>query len=172
MKEFDFSIIKTLRMKWGLTAEELAARAEVTRATVAKIESGNGNPTIETLAALSRVFQIPVSELIRTAESSLCEQGQCEPYNSEGIHGICIRFPNFELFRLKARAGIDQESEPLIHENTAEICVVLSGRIRLTVKGVIHELGPDASLRFKALYSHRIQVLEDAEFLMIHHKLP
>jgi XRE family transcriptional regulator, regulator of sulfur utilization len=172
MNEFDFSIIRTLRMKWGLTAEELAVRAKVTRATVAKIESGSGNPTIETLAALSRVFQIPVSELIRTAESSLCEKGLSEPYDSQGIHGTRIGFPNFELFRLKAGAGIDQESEPSVHDNTAEICVVLSGRIRLSVRGETLELGPNGSLRFKALHSHRIEVLEDAEFLLIHHNLP
>ena len=33
---FDFSIIRTLRKKWGITAEELAAQAGITRATVAK----------------------------------------------------------------------------------------------------------------------------------------
>ena len=64
MKTFDFSIIKTLRMKWGLTAEELAARAGLTRATVAKIESGNGNPTIETIGAISRVVALSANELI------------------------------------------------------------------------------------------------------------
>ncbi len=45
--KFDFSIIRNLRMKQGLTAEALAQKADVTRATVVKLESGKGNPTIE-----------------------------------------------------------------------------------------------------------------------------
>ena len=73
MSKFDFSIIRTLRMKWGLSAEELAKRANVTRATVAKIESGDGNPTIETIESLSNVFQLTSSELIRLAEVAQCE---------------------------------------------------------------------------------------------------
>ncbi|BBO92636.1 helix-turn-helix domain-containing protein [Desulfosarcina ovata] len=172
MKKFDFSIIKTLRMKWGLTAEELAARATVTRATVAKIESGNGNPTIETLGALSRVFQLPTSELIRMAEVAHCERGETAPFAGEGLDGAHIRFSNFEIYRLEAGAGIHKVSEPGYHENTAEVCLVTAGTIRITVQGESHELGPDMAVRFKALHEHQIDILEDAEFLLIHHTLP
>ncbi|GAB6906458.1 Helix-turn-helix domain protein [Desulfosarcina cetonica] len=172
MKEFDFSIIKALRMKWGLTAEELAARANITRVTVAKIESGNGNPTIETLGALSRVFQLPASELIRMAEVAHCERGETAPFADDGLEGAHIRFSNFEIYRLKAGAGIRKISEPGYHENTAEVCLVNSGTIRITVRGESHDLGPDMAIRFKALHEHRIDILEDAEFLLMHHNLP
>ena len=172
MSQFDFSIIKTLRMKWGLTAEELANKANITRATVAKIESGNGNPTIDTLAALSRVFQMPVSELIRASERTVCEHGQTERYDVNAIHGTRIGFPGFEMFHLRARAGIEQDSEPVFHENTSEICVVLSGTLQITVQGETHSLGPQAALRFKALHPHKIEIVEDAEFLLIHPMLP
>lgn len=172
MKAFDFSIVKTLRMKWGLTAEELAARAKVTRATVAKIESGNGNPTIETLGALSRVFQLPASELIRIAEVSHCEAGETAPFEGEGLEGAHIGFPNFEIYHLKAGAGIHTVSEPGYHENTAEVCLVISGKVKVTVQGETHELGPDMALRFKALHEHRIDIVDDAEFFLIHHNLP
>lgn len=172
MKIFDFSIIKTLRMKWGFTAEELAARANVTRATVAKIESGNGNPTIETLGALSRAFQLPASELIRMAEVSHCETGETVPFADGGLTGVLIRFPGFEIYRLKAPAGVRRASEPGYHENTAEVCLVTAGKIRITVQEESHELGPDMTIRFKALHEHCIDVVEDAEFLLIHHNLP
>lgn len=171
MKEFDFSMIRTLRMKWGLTAEELAARAKVTRATVAKIESGNGNPTIETLAALSRVFQMPVSELIRMAETAHCEKGGGESYDENGFRGTRISFPGFEMFHLTAGAGAHAASEPEVHDNTAEICFVISGRIRLTVGDDAHELGPGDALRFKAIHDHRIDLITDAEFVLMHHNL-
>jgi XRE family transcriptional regulator, regulator of sulfur utilization len=172
MTTFDFSIIKTLRMKWGLTAEELATRAGVTRATVAKIESGNGNPTMETIGALSRVFQTPASELIRMAEVSLCERGETTPFTDDQLEGVHVSFPNFEIYHLKAGAGVHKVSEPGRHENTAEVCFVMSGKIRLTVHGESHVLGPDMALRFKALHEHHIDIVENARFLLIHHNQP
>jgi DNA-binding XRE family transcriptional regulator len=159
-------------MKWGLTAEELAARAKITRATVAKIEAGNGNPTIETLGALSRVFQLPASELIRMAEVSHCEMAETEPFADGGLEGAHVRFTNFEIYRLKAGVGIQKVSEPRYHENTAEVCLVTAGKIRLTVQGEANELTANMAIRFKALHEHRIEILEDAEFLLIHHNLP
>ncbi len=171
MIAFDFSIIKTLRMKLGLTAEELAARARITRATVAKIESGNGNPTIETLGALSRVFQISTSELIRMAEGSPCEAGENRPFVHDGLQGTHIRFPHFEIFHLEARAGTCHVSEAGFHENTAEVCLVVAGKVRLTVEGDSYLLVPDMAIRFKALHEHRLDIVEDADFFLIHHNL-
>jgi transcriptional regulator with XRE-family HTH domain len=159
-------------MKWGLTAEALAARANITRATVVKIESGNGNPTIETIGALSRVFQLSASELIALAEKARTEMGQTCPYTDEGLEGIHIRFPDFEIYHLKATAGVCKVSEPLRHENTAEVCLVLSGKIRITVGGNLTELFPGTALRFKALHEHTLEILEVSEFLLIHHNLP
>jgi len=171
MKTFDFSIIKTLRMKWGLTAEELAARAKITRATVAKIESGNGNPTIETLGALSRVFQLSTSDLIRMAEGSPCEAGETRPFVQSGLHGTHTQFPHFEIFHLKAKAGQCHVSQAGYHDNTAEVCLVVAGKLRLSVQGEFHELTPTMAIRFKALHEHRIEIAEDAEFFLIHHNL-
>lgn len=159
-------------MKWGLTAEELATRAGITRATVVKIESGNGNPTMETIGALSRVFQTAASELIRMAEVSFCEMGETTPFIDNELEGVRVAFPNFEIYHLEAGAGVRKVSEPGHHENTAEVCFVISGKVRLTVHGKSHELGPDMALRFKALHEHHIDIVENARFLLIHHNLP
>ena len=172
MKTINFSIIKTLRMKWGLTAEELAARAGITRATVAKIESGNGNPTIETIGAISQVFQLHASDLIRMAEAAHIETAESAPFDDLGLTGTHIRFPNFEVYHLRGRSGASTTSNPGIHENTAEVCMVIAGRVRVSVKDETHDLTPGMAIRFKALYEHRIDIVEHAEFLLIHHSLP
>lgn len=172
MKTTDFSIIKTLRMKRGMTAEELAARADITRATVAKIESGNGNPTIETIGAISRVFHLAVSELIRMAEVAHIERAEATAFKDGNLMGTHHRFSDFELYYLNARSGEHKSYNPGYHENTAEVCFVISGRVRVTVQDESFEVGPDTAIRFKALREHRIEILEDARFLMIHHCLP
>lgn len=171
MTKFDFSVIKTLRRKWGLTAHEVADQANVTRATVAKIESGDGNPTIETVEALSSVFQLTASELIRLAEVARCETASSETIETDHYHGLHVWFPNFEVYFIRAEAGVRKESDPQRHENTAEICLVLSGLVKATVSGQPRELGPGMALRFKALHEHHFDILEPAEFLLIHHSI-
>ena len=169
MQRFDFSVIRTLRLKRGLTAEQLARKAGLTRATVSKIEAGEGNPTLETIDALSAVFQLSASELIRLAEVAQCERAAVQTFRAEGLEGFHIGFPNFEAFRIRARTGVRKLSEPQHHENTAEVCLVLSGRIRLAVADQTYELGPGEAIRFKALQEHPFDIVEDAEFLLMHH---
>ncbi len=171
MKKFDFSIIGTLRRKRGLTAEELARRANLTRATVSKIEGGEGNPTIETIEALSSVFQLTSSELIRLAEVAHCEAAQTKTFKTDRLEGAHIWFPDFEAYYIRADAGVRKESDPRRHENTAEICLVISGKVKVTVRGQSHELGPGMALRFKALHEHHFDIIDKAEFLLIHHRV-
>ena len=171
MSIFDFSIIRTLRKKWGITAEELADQAGITRATVAKIEKGDGNPTVGTVEAISRVFQLAPSELVHMAEMAVLETADTRPLDMAQLEGTHARFPNFEVYAVSGDAGVIKESEPRRHENTAEICMVLSGKIRLTVAGRSLVLEPGMAVRFKALSSHTIEILEAAEFLLIHHNL-
>jgi XRE family transcriptional regulator, regulator of sulfur utilization len=166
---FDFSVIRSLRMKWGLTAEQLAAKAGLTRATVTKIEGGDCNPTLDTIESISRVFHLNSSELIRLSEVAQCEQGAVKAFREKGIEGSHIWFPDFEIYRIQAERGVRKIAEPKHHDNTAEVCLVLSGRIKMAVAGQIHELGPGMAMRFKAMQEHRFDIIEAAEILLIHH---
>ena len=94
--KFDFSVIRTLRTKQGLTAEQLAQKAGMTRATIAKIENGDGNPTLDTIQALSSVFHLSSSELIRLAEVVRCEEPVVKAFQEKGMNVNHIWFPNFE----------------------------------------------------------------------------
>lgn len=169
MAGFDFSIIRTLRLKQGLSAEDLARAAKLTRATITKIEAGGGNPTMGTIEALAGIFHLLPSELVRMAEVSRCEEAMGTQIQAEGITGRHVRLSHCELFHLRAAAGAEIKADPQIHENTAEVCYLASGRVRVTVAGESHELTPGAALGFKALLDHRIEVREDAELLFIHH---
>ncbi len=171
MSKFDFSIIRTLRIKLGITADQLAKRANLTRVTVANLETGGGNPTIETIDALSKVFQLPANELVRLAEVTKCEVGHTEKFKKDETVGTHIWFPNFEIYHLKAPQGARKEADPKHHENTAEICVVLSGKLKAMVGDQVFELGPGMALRFRALHDHYFDVISDSEFLLIHHNI-
>ncbi|MFH1138536.1 MAG: XRE family transcriptional regulator [Pseudomonadota bacterium] len=171
MTKADFSVIRNLRLKWGLTSEELAGMAGLTRATVAKMESGEGNPTMETIEVLSAAFQLAPSELVRLAEPSRCEVSQNAHFGAEGLEVEHVWWPGFEIYWVRGRAGRRKESDPRRHENTAEVCLVLEGLVRAVVGGEPLELGPGRAIRFQALREHYFDLVEDSEFLLIHHHL-
>src|SRR5215467_11473891 len=52
------------RERAGLSISELAKRAEVAKSTLSQLESGNGNPNIETIWALSVALDVPFSRLV------------------------------------------------------------------------------------------------------------
>ncbi|PRY67885.1 transcriptional regulator with XRE-family HTH domain [Glaciihabitans tibetensis] len=58
------SAIKRERTAAGLTVSELARRAGISKATVSQLESGGGNPSVETLWALGDALGVPFARLV------------------------------------------------------------------------------------------------------------
>src|SRR5918997_2985059 len=63
--------IRVLRRQAGLTLAELAAAAGVGKSTLAQLESGRGNPSVETLWAIAAALQIPFSRLVEEDRPAL-----------------------------------------------------------------------------------------------------
>lgn len=59
--------VRTLRVRAGLSQEELAARADLHRTYVGAIERGERNITIQSLDRLARVLNVPADALLREA---------------------------------------------------------------------------------------------------------
>lgn len=49
-------MIIQMRIKEGLTQKELAERLKTSQSSIARLESGNGNPTLNFLVKLGKVF--------------------------------------------------------------------------------------------------------------------
>jgi transcriptional regulator with XRE-family HTH domain len=56
--------IRRERERAGLTLTELARRAKVAKSTLSQLESGSGNPSVETLWALGTALDVPFSRLM------------------------------------------------------------------------------------------------------------
>ena len=58
--------IKKYRKKMGISQDKLSKLADITYNTMIKIESGaNKNPTIKTLAKITKALNIKVDDLLR-----------------------------------------------------------------------------------------------------------
>ena len=167
MNYFDFTVLKSLRQKMDLTAEQLAEKAGVTRVTVAKIESGKGNPTVETMAALSQVLGLQPSEFIRLAERKNIEAPRRDPLPVQGVSGTMLSFPGITLHLCAAKRGTEIHAGPTAHEQNTEICLVSRGRLRLHIGDTVKEISSGAALRYNAWLEHWLEMIEDTEFVMI-----
>jgi transcriptional regulator with XRE-family HTH domain len=57
--------LKTLRLKRGLTQEDVAWRARMPPASYSRLERGHGNPTMRTVARLAGALGTHAGELLR-----------------------------------------------------------------------------------------------------------
>ena len=63
MKEVISNRIYEYRSERGLTQEELAQRADVSRQTIIAIEKGNYTPSVHLALKLAKIFSKPVESL-------------------------------------------------------------------------------------------------------------
>ncbi|MEV4334557.1 XRE family transcriptional regulator [Streptomyces sp. NPDC049597] len=151
--------LKQARSLHGLSISELSRRSGIGKATLSQLESGNGNPTIETVFSLSRALQMPVSDLLDTRPPggvTVVRSEDVEPLSGEGVDLRALRHirsdnTTFEVYDQQFRAGHRQRSHG--HAGT-EHTVVQSGRLEVTVDGYEVALGPGDYVGFDAALPH------------------
>lgn len=67
------NIFQTLRVKHGLSQEEMAARVFVTRQAVSRWECGETVPNTETLKLLSKEFDVSINTLLGSPRKLICQ---------------------------------------------------------------------------------------------------
>jgi len=63
--------VRRFRGLHGLSLAQLAERTEISKATLFNIESRQTNPTLETMAALSGAFSVPLTDLLAPEGSAV-----------------------------------------------------------------------------------------------------
>ena len=66
-------VLRTLRMRNGLSQDELAEKLFVTRQAVSRWENGETTPNVETLKLLSRFFDVSIYSLRGTPRQLICQ---------------------------------------------------------------------------------------------------
>jgi transcriptional regulator with XRE-family HTH domain len=127
--------VRRLRLERGLSVVDLAARSGVARATLTQLESGRGNPTIETIAALAAVLGADADRLLRhEPPPAVLVVRDGEGSRTSDIATLIDRHPHdggrTEVFDLTLAAGARERSTS--HgPGSAEIVLVRRGRLRV-----------------------------------------
>ncbi|MCR5021569.1 zinc ribbon domain-containing protein [Ruminococcus sp.] len=67
------NIIRELRVKRGLSQEELAEKVYVTRQAVSRWENGDTVPNTETLKLLSVLFEVSINTILGSPRKLICQ---------------------------------------------------------------------------------------------------
>ena len=108
------------RLRTGLSLAEIARRAGIAKSTLSQLESGNGNPSLETLWSLcvaldipfARLLepQLPSTQVIRRGEGTKVVAGQA---NYEAILlAACPPGARRDVYLLMTQPGADRISQP------------------------------------------------------------
>jgi len=163
----DFSIVRTLRKKSGLTLEDVSRKSGISSATLSKLERNQHMVEIETLYRLARVFGLSASDLLNLAESCSAHTKNSDQYSSGPFEFERIQYQGLECFHARARTG-SSLSRPEAHGDDFEICWVHSGKIRITLPHEQHTLNSGQALKFDAVLEHTYEIFEDSELTIMH----
>ncbi|WP_299397420.1 helix-turn-helix domain-containing protein [Pelagibius sp.] len=165
--------LKARRLEKGLSINELARQAGVAKSNLARLEAGDGNPSLETLWALSDALGINVREMIEPQAAGLrlvpapqgtdFQQGldaQAEAARfGVTLLSTCPAGAMRDLYRAAFEPGPARLSEPHA-EGTVEHVILLSGKARVGPVGTAKILGPGDYVTFAANTQHIYEALE------------
>jgi transcriptional regulator with XRE-family HTH domain len=126
------------RTRAGLTLTELARRAGIAKSTLSQLESGTGNPSVETLWALGVALDVPFSRLVDAPQQQVrvirAGEGPVTYAEHAGyaatLLASCPPQARRDLYRVSAEPGEPRRSDP--HQaGTSEHVVLTSGRARV-----------------------------------------
>jgi DNA-binding XRE family transcriptional regulator len=158
--------VRTLRVAGGFTLPGLAERSGLGRSTLAQLETGAANPSIETLWAVAAALGVPFGRLIEPAGAAVRvvrKGGGVRTMTESGdwvVHllgGRSARGP-FELYVMDAVAGTARAAEA--HgAGCVEHVYVVSGRLRCGPLGDEVDLAAGDLMTFPGDLPHRYEPL-------------
>jgi transcriptional regulator with XRE-family HTH domain len=154
------------RERVGMSLTELAKRAGVAKSTLSQLESGTGNPSVETLWALGVALGVPFSRLVDPPAPSVrvLRRGEMPMVRAEQSSYAAALLSSSapgarrDLYVLELEPGPARYAEPHI-PGSVEHFVLTAGRARLGPVDAPVELSPGDYACFSGEVPHLYEAL-------------
>ncbi len=160
--------IRRERDRAGLSMTELARRAGIAKSTLSQLESGVGNPSVETLWALGVGLGVPFSRLvdpprpavrvIRAGEGPVTYSERAD--YAATLLASCPPGARRDLYRIQAQPGEPRTSQPHM-PGTTEHVVLGAGRALVGPVEDPIELDPGDYVTYRGDVPHTFRALQD-----------
>jgi transcriptional regulator with XRE-family HTH domain len=167
--------VRALRLQAGLTLADLATAAGLGRSTLAQLESGKANPSVETLWAIAAALRVPFARIVEEERPSLrvVRAGDVPAMRSDETPRWAARLlaashrrGSFDLYSLDIEAGSGRHAEPH-HAGVVEHLVVVEGRLSVGPRTGPVELGAGDLVTFAADVPHVYEALETVHAVLL-----
>ena len=155
------------RMRTGLSLAEIARRAGIAKSTLSQLESGHGNPSLETLWALCVALGIPFARLLepQTNKTQVIRLGEGTKVVAELAHyqatllAACPPGARRDIYLLTTQPGADRLSDP--HPpGSIEHIIVTQGSALVGLTSAPQELNAGDYICYPADEPHLFKALE------------
>ncbi|SEE80613.1 helix-turn-helix domain-containing protein [Jiangella alba] len=155
------------RRRAGLSLGELARRAGIAKSTLSQLESGAGNPSVETLWALGVALDVPFAQLVEPPRPrvQVIRKGEGPGFASERADYVATVLsagpPNArrDLYLVTAQPGEPRVSDPHM-PGVVEHVVLSAGRALVGLTDDPVELAPGDYVSYPGDLSHVFRALE------------
>ena len=155
------------RRRAGLSLAEVARRAGIAKSTLSQLESGTGNPSVETLWALSVTLDVPFAQLVEPPRPrvQVIRAGEGPALAAERADYVTTLLasspPNTrrDIYLVSAQPGAARESDPHM-PGVVEHVVLSTGRALVGIADDPVELAPGDYVTYPGDLSHVFRALE------------
>ena len=155
------------RRRTGLTLTEVARRAGIAKSTLSQLESGGGNPSLETLWAICVALDAPFSRLLDPPRPYIQVIRADEGPTISAAHAnyratlltACPPGARRDVYRIDAEPGDARASDPHM-PGVIEHVVLSAGRALVGVAGEPVELRPGDYMCYPGDLPHVFEALE------------
>lgn len=155
------------RRRAGLSLAEVARRAGIAKSTLSQLESGTGNPSIETLWALCVTLDVPFAHLVDPPRPAVQIIRAAEGWAFAAEHAdyvakvlsACPPNARRDLYLITAQPGAPRESDPH-RTGTFEHVVLSAGRALVGVLEDPVEMNPGDYVGYPGDVPHIFKALE------------
>ena len=151
--------VAALRHTRGLTQQDLAAAAGVPRSTITSLESGTGNPSLQSLLKVAQALAAPLAELLAAPRAAVRLWRAAEFTAQYKGRDVVVRslvpepVPNEQMELMTLGVGAVMAGTPHLPA-TREYFTCLEGQATLVVAGELHVLDPGDTLAFPGHLPH------------------
>lgn len=155
------------RRRAGLSLAEVARRAGIAKSTLSQLESGTGNPSVETLWALSVALNVPFARLVEPARPpvQVIRAGGGPAVASEQADYVatvlasCPPNARRDIYLVSAQPGVPRESDPHM-PGVVEHVILSAGRALVGPADEPVEIRPGDYIAYPGDIAHVFKALD------------
>ncbi|MEU0687832.1 helix-turn-helix domain-containing protein [Streptomyces uncialis] len=151
--------LRACRKDQGLTIEQVAAAAQLTRGFLSRVERDETSPSVNTLVTLCQVLSLPVGSLFEDADTEVVRLADA-PHINMGGHGVLDRMvtpraqSKVQVLRSRLEPGASGGDDLYTINCDAEVLHVISGEVEVLFTGRAERLAPGDTLTFSGREPH------------------